>query len=192
MNTTKLESHGAVAGQVERGVRPKVYVCGACGKRSRDRCGDSAIDGGWDESCMLNAVLAYEDSLTMRGGRVASIAEGGVAEALPAPRQPPDWAAILAAPIDPELLAEAEKTLAALRAAASGPNGAVKRLAPAQEMTMTTDLPGASPVDQPVGRLEPARTDVDAPVCPWCDRQGWDTCQHYDDTRTCTQAWGAR
>ena len=26
---------------------------------------------------------------------------------------------------------------------------------------------------------------ADAPVCPWCDRQGSDTCQHADDARTC-------
>jgi len=25
----------------------------------------------------------------------------------------------------------------------------------------------------------------EAPVCPWCDRQGWDTCQHADDAKRC-------
>lgn len=39
----------------------EVFVCGACGKRSRDRYGSEAIDQGWDESCMLNAVLCYAD-----------------------------------------------------------------------------------------------------------------------------------
>lgn len=29
-------------------------------------------------------------------------------------------------------------------------------------------------------------TDVEhAPICPWCDRQGWDICQHFVDTREC-------
>lgn len=34
-----------------------IYVCGACGKTARD-----IYDGprGWDESCMLNAVLCHE------------------------------------------------------------------------------------------------------------------------------------
>lgn len=34
-------------------------------------------------------------------------------------------------------------------------------------------------------RLKPPETQTDAPICPWCDRQGWDTCQHADDARTC-------
>lgn len=38
-----------------------MYVCGACGKRSRDLYGEHSYDQGWDESCMLNAVLcAYK------------------------------------------------------------------------------------------------------------------------------------
>lgn len=41
----------------------QVWVCGACGKRSRDRYGYQPIDRGWDESCFLNAVLCHEDSL---------------------------------------------------------------------------------------------------------------------------------
>lgn len=39
----------------------QVYVCGACGKRSRDRYGDKRIDRGWDVSCMMHAVLCYEE-----------------------------------------------------------------------------------------------------------------------------------
>lgn len=35
----------------------QIFVRGACGKRSKDKYGEQAIDGGWDESCMLNAVL---------------------------------------------------------------------------------------------------------------------------------------
>ena len=37
----------------------QVYICAACGKRSRDKYGDQPIDYGWDESCMLNAVLVH-------------------------------------------------------------------------------------------------------------------------------------
>lgn len=37
-----------------------IWVCGACGKTSQDQFG---IEGqhsvGWDESCMLNAVLCH-------------------------------------------------------------------------------------------------------------------------------------
>lgn len=48
----------------------QVYVCGACGKRSRDLFGNQKIDQGWDESCMLNAVLCDEGSLVFENGRV--------------------------------------------------------------------------------------------------------------------------
>lgn len=49
----------------------QVYVCGACGKRSKDRYGDKAIDRGWDESCMMHAVLVYENSIELdSNGRV--------------------------------------------------------------------------------------------------------------------------
>ena len=47
-----------------------VYVCGACGKRSRDRYGFQKIDAGWDESCMMHAVLCDEKSLVVRDNRV--------------------------------------------------------------------------------------------------------------------------
>ncbi len=33
-----------------------------------------------------------------------------------------------------------------------------------------------------------AKHQSDAPICPWCDRQGHDTCQHADDARTCGAA----
>jgi hypothetical protein len=48
-------------------IAPKgqIFVCNACGKRSRDRYGDQAIDRGWDESCMIHAVLCYETDDTM-------------------------------------------------------------------------------------------------------------------------------
>jgi len=51
----KIAPHGAV------------YVCGACGKRSRDLYGYQAISPGWDESCSLNAFLCDEESLVMDG-----------------------------------------------------------------------------------------------------------------------------
>lgn len=35
-----------------------VWVCGACGKTSKDRYGDGR--SSWDESCMLNAILCFE------------------------------------------------------------------------------------------------------------------------------------
>lgn len=40
-------------------------------------------------------------------------------------------------------------------------------------------------LEAPVGRPLPERRECDAPVCPWCDRQGWDTCGSYYDTYTC-------
>jgi len=45
-------NHYATAGQV--------WVCAACGKTSRDQYGEQRISPGWDESCMMNAVLCYE------------------------------------------------------------------------------------------------------------------------------------
>lgn len=35
-----------------------IWVCGACGKTSKDRYGDP--DSSWDESCMMNSVLCHE------------------------------------------------------------------------------------------------------------------------------------
>jgi len=32
-----------------------VFICLACGKRSRDRWGERKIDRGWDESCMMHS-----------------------------------------------------------------------------------------------------------------------------------------
>ena len=67
-----LSVPGSVKGSSNR-VAPKgqVYVCGACGKRSRDRYGDMPIDRMWDVSCMMHAVLVYEDSIELGpNGRV--------------------------------------------------------------------------------------------------------------------------
>lgn len=35
----------------------KIFMCMACGKKSRDRYGYQKISPGWDESCMLNCIL---------------------------------------------------------------------------------------------------------------------------------------
>lgn len=45
----------------------KLYICSGCGKRALTRCGwdvkgeRTAIDHGWDESCMLSAVLVTKE-----------------------------------------------------------------------------------------------------------------------------------
>lgn len=36
-----------------------------------------------------------------------------------------------------------------------------------------------------LGPNVPERRECDAPVCPWCDREGWDTCQHADEAKSC-------
>ncbi len=48
----------------------EVFVCGACGKRSKDRYGFQKIDHGWDESCMMHAILVIESSIQLENGRV--------------------------------------------------------------------------------------------------------------------------
>ncbi len=58
--------------------RPTLWVCCACGKRSHDRYGERTISRGWDESCFLNSVLAYEDSLVIENERVTEIKDGGL------------------------------------------------------------------------------------------------------------------
>jgi hypothetical protein len=53
-----------------------VWVCRFCGKRSRDRYGDQAVDFGWDESCMMNALLVSETDLILDAtGRVIGTKE---------------------------------------------------------------------------------------------------------------------
>jgi hypothetical protein len=47
-----------------------IFVCGACGKTSKSIYGDDTKFGGWDESCMLNAVLCKLDSLVYECKRV--------------------------------------------------------------------------------------------------------------------------
>jgi len=49
----------------------QIYVCAACGKRSQDKYGEQAIDPGWDESCMLKAVLCWKDERGKDGSWIA-------------------------------------------------------------------------------------------------------------------------
>lgn len=55
----------------------KLWVCGACGKVAKDRYG---IDGehsfGWDASCMMNAVLCYEQKKLGSDGFYTWVAVG--------------------------------------------------------------------------------------------------------------------
>jgi len=63
----------------------QVWVCGACGKTAdKDRFGiEGAVSSGWDESCMLNAILCKQDSIKTENGRVthADAVEPGVTKA---------------------------------------------------------------------------------------------------------------
>lgn len=45
-----------------------IWVCGACGKTSRDRYWGDELSPSWDESCFLNAMLCDEASLVRQGG----------------------------------------------------------------------------------------------------------------------------
>jgi hypothetical protein len=56
----------------------QVFVCGACGKRSRDLFGEQRINRGWDESCMLNALVCLESHLIILDDRVVDVKEGGI------------------------------------------------------------------------------------------------------------------
>ena len=49
-----------------------IFVCGACGKLAKCIYGDGPDSPvSWDESCMLNAVLVYEDRRDENGLMVA-------------------------------------------------------------------------------------------------------------------------
>lgn len=58
----------------------QIWVCAACGKRSRDRYGEQRIDSGWDESCMLNSVLCHDQQ--------------SPAILIPGQEKPPRWIAV--------------------------------------------------------------------------------------------------
>jgi hypothetical protein len=50
----------------------KIWVCGACGKTTKDKY---AGERGWDESCMLNAILCDPEKLVWKDGRVVQVLE---------------------------------------------------------------------------------------------------------------------
>ena len=58
----------------------QVWVCFACGKRSKDRYGEQKISRGWDESCMLNCVLCRDDKLVFQGDMVVQVEDGGIVQ----------------------------------------------------------------------------------------------------------------
>ena len=51
-----------------------VFICTACGKRSRDLYGFRAVSYGWDVSCTLRAALVREDRLKIEDGLVVFVA----------------------------------------------------------------------------------------------------------------------
>jgi len=54
-----------------------IWVCGACGKTSIDRYGTVGWhDTGWDESCMLNAVLCEEGTLIRANNGFGHVIKG--------------------------------------------------------------------------------------------------------------------
>lgn len=52
-----------MAGENKRAPEGQMWLCTACGRKSKDRYGDEALERGWDESCMLNAVLVYDQPI---------------------------------------------------------------------------------------------------------------------------------
>ena len=52
----------------------KVWVCLACGKMSKDKYGEQALNKGWDVSCMLNSQEFDSDRLVIGDdGRVKEV-----------------------------------------------------------------------------------------------------------------------
>ena len=47
-----------------------IFVCSACGRRSRSRYGTVDADSGWDESCSTHAHLWDEAGMEVTNGRV--------------------------------------------------------------------------------------------------------------------------
>jgi hypothetical protein len=56
----------------------EVFVCTACGRRSKDRYGEQKIHSGWDTSCCTNAVKCREEDLIIdpKNGTVNGLKEG--------------------------------------------------------------------------------------------------------------------
>jgi hypothetical protein len=56
----------------------KIYVCCACGKTSKELYGGPTAMRFWDESCMLNAVLANEADIVRGDGQRVTAINGEV------------------------------------------------------------------------------------------------------------------
>ncbi len=56
----------------------EVFVCSACGRRSKDRNGEQKIHSGWDTSCRTHAVKCREADLILdtKTGCVTALKEG--------------------------------------------------------------------------------------------------------------------
>lgn len=56
----------------------EVFVCTACGRRSKDRNGEQKIHSGWDTSCRTHAVKFREEDLILdpKTGAVTAVKEG--------------------------------------------------------------------------------------------------------------------
>ena len=56
----------------------EVFVCVACGRRSKDRNGDHKIHSGWDTSCRTHAVKYREADLVIdpKTGVVTAVKAG--------------------------------------------------------------------------------------------------------------------
>jgi hypothetical protein len=52
-----------------------IWVCGACGRVSKDRYGYEKLHSGWDESCISNAFLCRENSLVYGDNGLVTNAE---------------------------------------------------------------------------------------------------------------------
>jgi hypothetical protein len=67
-----MKSTNEIAGPGE------VFVCAACGRRSKDRDGDWKIHSGWDTSCRTNAVKCRVADLVIApvSGIVTGFKEG--------------------------------------------------------------------------------------------------------------------
>ena len=52
-----------------------IWVCAACGKTHKDQYGmEGESSHGWDESCMLNAVLCHSEQQPDPDGRLTWLA----------------------------------------------------------------------------------------------------------------------
>ncbi len=59
----------------------QVWVCRCCGKTEKDLFG---ADNGWDEACVINAKLCYEDKLVFdEEGLVSEVLEDGYVDGDP-------------------------------------------------------------------------------------------------------------